>query len=114
VSDEPFRRTVLLQRAARLRAELQRQGWNTGRSASQIVPVILGDAQRTMSLAQTLQERGLFVPGIRPPSVPKGECLLRVSLSYLHSDEAVQHLRDALAEAAGAGGSRPEGAFPAG
>ncbi len=98
VIEEPFRRTVLLQRAARLRAALQHQGWNTGTSASQIVPVILGDAERTMRLAQTLQERGLFVPGIRPPSVPKGECLLRVSLSYLHSDEAVQHLLDALAE----------------
>jgi 8-amino-7-oxononanoate synthase len=100
VADEPFRRTVLLQRAAKLRAELQRQGWNTGNSASQIVPVMLGDAERTMSLAQTLRERGLFVPGIRPPSVPKGECLLRVSLSYQHSDAAVQQLLDAMAEAA--------------
>jgi 7-keto-8-aminopelargonate synthetase-like enzyme len=98
VIDEPFRRTVLLQRAARLRVELERQGWNTGHSASQIVPVILGSAEQTMSLAQALQERGLFVPGIRPPAVPKGECLLRVSLSYLHSDEAVQYLLGVLAE----------------
>jgi 8-amino-7-oxononanoate synthase len=52
-----------------------------------------------MNLARTLQERGLFVPGIRPPSVPKGECLLRISLSYRHSEEAVQRLLDAMAEA---------------
>ena len=98
VGAEPQRRQRLLAQAAKLRRTLTAQGWNTGTSASQIVPVILGDAQRTMRLAQTLQERGLFVPGIRPPSVPKGECLLRVSLSYRHSDEAVQHLLDALAE----------------
>ncbi|NLF69153.1 MAG: 8-amino-7-oxononanoate synthase [Candidatus Anammoximicrobium sp.] len=101
VASEPFRRTELLQKAARLRAALQRQGWNTGRSESQIVPVILGTAERTMRLAQALQDRGLFVPGIRPPSVPKDECLLRVSLSYRHSDGAVQLLLDALGEAAG-------------
>lgn len=108
VTDEPFRRTVLLQRADKLRAELQHQGWNTGRSASQIVPVILGDAQRTMSLAQTLRERGLFVPGIRPPSVPQGESLLRISLSYQHSEDAVQRLVEAMAGIAVSGGLLPQ------
>ena len=54
----------------------------------------------SQTLAQTLRERGLFVPGIRPPSVPTGECLLRVSLSYLHSDAAMQRLLDAMAAAA--------------
>ena len=97
---EPDRRTILRERAARFRAALGSQGWNTGPSQSQIVPILLGDPVRTMSLARALQERGLFVPGIRPPAVPRGECLLRVSLSYLHSDEELQRLQDALAEAA--------------
>lgn len=101
VRDEPQRRAALRQRAARLRDELQRQGWNIGRSASQIVPVILGDPQRTMAFSRSLLDRGLFVPGIRPPTVPRGECLLRISLSYRHSDEDVQRLLEALAELAG-------------
>ena len=53
-----------------------------------------------MAVARALQERGFFVPGIRPPAVPQGECLLRVSLSYLHADGDVQGLLDAFAEAA--------------
>jgi 8-amino-7-oxononanoate synthase len=101
VRDEPQRRSALRQRAARLRDELQRQGWNIGRSASQIVPVILGDPQRTMAFSRSLLDRGLFVPGIRPPTVPRGQCLLRISLSYRHSDEDVQRLLEALAELAG-------------
>ena len=101
VIGEPARRTILRKRAAVLRAGLQSQGWNTGRSHSQIVPVILGDPVRTMALSRGLQDRGLFVPGIRPPTVPRGECLLRISLGYLHSDESIQRLLDALSEVDG-------------
>ena len=42
-----------------------------------------------MTLSARLYEMGLLVPGIRPPSVPEGECLLRVSLSCGHTQ---QHL----------------------
>lgn len=98
VVDQPQRRTALLRRAAELRAALEAQGWNIGRSRSQIVPLIVGDPRRTMRLAAALRDRGLFVPGIRPPTVPRGECLLRVSVSYLHTDDDLQRLRDALAE----------------
>ena len=59
-----------------------------------------------MNLARALQDRGCFVPGIRPPAVPQGECLLRISLSYLHRDEDVRRLLDALAEADAALGIR--------
>jgi 8-amino-7-oxononanoate synthase len=105
---EPARRTVLRQLAASLRAGLETQGWNTGKSGSQIVPVILGDPGRTMNLARALQDRGFFVPGIRPPAVPQGESLLRISLSYLHTDEDLRRLLDALAEADAALGIRGE------
>ena len=103
---EPGRRTVLRQRAATLRAGLAGLGWNIGRSASQIVPVIVGDPVPTMNLARALQDRGFFVPGIRPPAVPQGECLLRISLSCLHGDEDIRRLLEALTEADAALGVR--------
>jgi len=101
VISEPERRTILRRRAAVLRAGLQDQGWNTALSNSHIVPVVLGDPGRTMALSRVLQDHGLLVPGIRPPAVPHGECLLRISLSYQHSDQDIQRLLDALAEQAG-------------
>ncbi len=98
VAQEPHRRQELLARAARLRSQLAAQGWSTGRSASQIIPVFVGDPARTMQLASRLRAAGLFVPGIRPPSVPPGESLLRISLSYAHRDEDLEKLRSALGQ----------------
>jgi 7-keto-8-aminopelargonate synthetase-like enzyme len=85
-----------LDRAAELRGRLAQLGWNVGGSESQIVPVVIGDAGHTMRLAARLREAGFFVPGIRPPSVPEGESLLRVSLCYHHTPEMIDDLVEAL------------------
>lgn len=92
VRREPERHRQLLGRAAELRERLRAQGWNTGLSTSQIIPLVIGDAERTMHLAGALREAGFFVPGIRPPSVPKGESLLRLSLCYHHSPDMIDAL----------------------
>jgi 8-amino-7-oxononanoate synthase len=95
---EPIRRENLLRNAAALRERLREDGWNTGDSESQIIPLIIGDAGRTMRLAASLREAGFFVPGIRPPSVPEGESLLRLSLCYHHTAEMIDGLTEALAK----------------
>jgi 8-amino-7-oxononanoate synthase len=102
VRDEPFRRRELLARAAAFRGRLREAGWNVGRSESQIVPIVIGDAPRTMEIAGKLREAGFFVPAIRPPSVPEGESLLRVSVCYHHSREVLEGLVQVLSECADA------------
>jgi 8-amino-7-oxononanoate synthase len=97
VQQQPDRRCRLLETAADLRCRLQQQGWSTGRSVSQIVPVILGDPARTMDHAARLRHQDLFVPGIRPPTVPPGQSLLRISLCHGHTEQHLQRLLDALA-----------------
>ena len=67
-------------------------------SSSHVYPVILGSAQRTMAASTTLLERGFFVQGIRPPTVPEGTSRLRVSLMATHDEAQVAGLRSALAE----------------
>jgi 8-amino-7-oxononanoate synthase len=75
-------------------------------ATSQIVPVIVGEAHRAVALSQSLREQGLFVPAIRPPTVPDGEACLRISLSYAHSAAMVERLLAALpAERGRIGGS---------
>jgi 8-amino-7-oxononanoate synthase len=96
VEQEPNRRKALLERAADLRARLADQGWALGRSASQITPIILGDPQRASAMAARLREQGIFVPAIRPPTVPDGEACLRISLTYAHSEEMIKRLLAAL------------------
>ena len=50
-----------------------------GESCSQIVPVIIGDAQAATAVARRLEKLGLLAPAIRPPSVPEGTARLRIS-----------------------------------
>ena len=100
VRSEPQRREQLLQRAQDLRERLRRTALNTGAGCSQIIPVILGDARRATSAARRLAEAGLLVPPIRPPSVPAGEALLRISLSCLHTDEMIERLAATVCECA--------------
>lgn len=100
VQQEPERRHDLLSRAADLRSQLAEQGWDIGRSASQIIPVVVGEAERAVAMAGALRERGLLVPAIRPPTVPEGEACLRISLTYGHTAEMIERLVEGL----GAGG----------
>lgn len=100
VRAEPARRSELLARAESLRGRLRQLGCNLGSSASQIVPVVVGEAERAVALSVALAERGLFVPAIRPPSVPPGRSLLRISLSHVHDDATIAALVAALASIA--------------
>jgi 8-amino-7-oxononanoate synthase len=97
VRQEPYRRRELLERATYLRSRLNEQGWNTGSSTSQIIPLIVGDPNRTMQMSKRLREAGFFVPGIRPPSVPDDQSLLRLSLCHHHTPEMIDNLLVQLA-----------------
>ncbi len=98
VRSEPHRRRQLLARADKLRRELAGRGWNVGASASQIIPVIVGEPARALRLSAALRDRGLFVPAIRPPTVPEGEACLRISLTAGHTEEMLAALSAALQE----------------
>jgi 8-amino-7-oxononanoate synthase len=97
LGEEPQRRTALLDRATAFRDRLRATGRDLGDAAGQIVPVIVGSAERAVTLAARLADAGLFVPAIRPPSVPAGGSLVRASLAWHHTDDDLDRLLDALA-----------------
>jgi glycine C-acetyltransferase/8-amino-7-oxononanoate synthase len=70
--------------AATLRASLANEGLEAGGSETQIVPVEVGDAERTMQLSERILERGVFAQGIRPPTVPEGTSRLRFTVMATH------------------------------
>jgi 8-amino-7-oxononanoate synthase len=65
---------------------------------SPIVPIILGEDHASLAAADALLARGIYVPAIRPPTVPAGTARLRVALSAAHTDVMVDQLQRALAE----------------
>jgi 8-amino-7-oxononanoate synthase len=96
IDAEPKLRERLWQNVAYLRSGLIKLGFDTMNSQTQIIPVLLKDESRVMSASNYLFERGILVPGIRPPTVPKGQCRLRICLSASHNQEQLKHLLDAL------------------
>ena len=97
VETAPKLRKALLKRASYFRQEASKLGWNTGDSVSQIVPLMVGSAKSAIEISAALQNAGFFVPAIRPPTVPPGESLLRVSLSTSHTPEMIDQLLATLA-----------------
>jgi 8-amino-7-oxononanoate synthase len=89
---EPQRGKSLLEKSAALRTRLKAKGFDTGDSESQIIPVMTGDVAPTLALSEKLLSKGIFVPAIRPPTVPEGKCRLRISLNYGHSEEDMDKL----------------------
>ncbi|MBF0326410.1 MAG: 8-amino-7-oxononanoate synthase [Alphaproteobacteria bacterium] len=73
---------------------------DTAGSTTQIVPVILGDEDRTLKVAARLEQQGLLGIAIRPPTVPTGTARIRFALSATHSDEDIERLIDATIQAA--------------
>jgi 8-amino-7-oxononanoate synthase len=88
---EPARRHILLKNAKFFRAQLIKAGFKT-KGDSQIIPLIIGDNQKTMALSHKLKKAGYWVLPIRPPSVPPGEARLRFSLSYCHAQNSLEKL----------------------
>jgi 8-amino-7-oxononanoate synthase len=84
LESDPGRVERLQANAATLRAALAGEGFEAGGSETQIVPVEVGDAERTMQLSELMLERGVFAQGIRPPTVPEGTSRLRFTAMATH------------------------------
>ncbi|WP_435019364.1 8-amino-7-oxononanoate synthase [Tundrisphaera sp. TA3] len=101
VRAEPERRATLRRLSDQARDGLAALGWPRDPGWGPIVPVILGDPGRAVAASAACRERGLLVPAIRPPTVPRGTSRLRASLTAAHRDEEVAALLGVLAKFAG-------------
>ena len=90
-------RARLAARIAQLRAGAAALGLHLLPSQTPIQPLLLGDARTALAWSHALEQAGLYVPAIRPPTVPAGQARLRIVLSAAHGAEHVARLLDALA-----------------
>ena len=82
----------------RVRTEINGLGLDSGTSQSHIIPIIFGDSKSVLKAAEKLRNEGIFVPAIRPPSVPENQARLRISLCADHTPEQVDLLLETLAK----------------
>jgi len=86
LESHPHQVARLRANAAALRDEFASEGIRAGGGETQIVPITVGDAERTMELCERALERGVFAQGIRPPTVPEGSSRLRLTVMVTHRE----------------------------
>ena len=103
IQEEPSRRTTLWQNREHMHQGLQSMGYPMTETQSPILPIIVQDPQLAKKMSLGLQERGIYIPAIRPPTVPTGTSRLRVTVTASHSLEqidralkAIQHVGQSL------------------
>ena len=90
--EEPQRAERVNQIGARVRKELSGMGYNVGESVTPIVPVIIGDNEKTFLIWKALFEGGVFVNPVISPAVPEGMQLLRTSYMASHTDDQISRV----------------------
>ncbi|MBT8450622.1 MAG: 8-amino-7-oxononanoate synthase [Deltaproteobacteria bacterium] len=97
VRDAKDARETLLAHAGALRAGLRELGFDVPDGESQILPVLIGENERTMRLSAELLDLGVFVQGIRPPTVAPGTARLRLTPMATHKPEQIAMAIEAFA-----------------
>ena len=87
------RRDLLWRRAAEVG---QSSGPEAVRPKSAIVPILIGDETKAVQTAAALRERGIFIPAIRYPTVPRGQARLRLTITAAHTPADISRLLEEL------------------
>jgi 8-amino-7-oxononanoate synthase len=96
---EPERRARLWENRRYLHAGLTHLGFRLTDSASPILPIVIGDARKTVAMADRLLELGVYAPAIRPPTVPKETSRIRVTVTSEHSRSQLDRALAAFGQA---------------
>ncbi|HHJ80169.1 MAG TPA: aminotransferase class I/II-fold pyridoxal phosphate-dependent enzyme, partial [Candidatus Tenderia electrophaga] len=91
-----WRRERLQARIKQFRQGATELGLKLMASETPIQPLLIGDNHQAMAMSDKLQQQGILISAIRPPTVPDGTARLRVTFSAEHSEDDVNHLLSAL------------------
>ena len=98
---ETWRREHLQQLITHFRTGSQQLGLKLLNSSSPIQPIVIGDEARALAIAEQLEQRGILIIAIRPPTVAPGSSRLRITFSAEHTIAQVDQLLAALDDIVG-------------
>ena len=96
IEREPDRRERLWENTRYLMAEVQNLGFDTGETASPIIPLLVGEDKVAFEFTMRLQEAGVFVNPVVSPAVPPGRAMIRTSLMATHTREHLDRALEAI------------------
>jgi 8-amino-7-oxononanoate synthase len=91
-------RENLIANSVRLRNGLKDLGYDTGKSSTHIIPVILGDEEKALRLSGWLSQNDVLATTFRPPTVPIGQSRIRIAITAAHNNGHVDMLLDLFRE----------------
>jgi 8-amino-7-oxononanoate synthase len=97
--ERPDRVERLRANSAALRSALRAQGLEPTGSETQIVPLVVGEADDAMAICERLLDGGVFAQAIRPPTVPPGTCRLRLTAMATHRLDDLEHAAELIGRA---------------
>ena len=104
IEEEPERVQRLQKISERMREGFREIGFDIGTSETAIVPLIIGDNQKTFLFWKYLFERGVYVNPVISPAVPPNRALIRTSFMAIHTDEDLDRILELAREGAAATG----------
>ena len=91
-------RNALHQNIAYWRQHLKLNKWQLIESSTAIQPIVIGSNEDALLVAEALYKKNIWVPAIRPPTVPAGTARLRITLSASHTRDQIDQLINAISE----------------
>ncbi len=92
IEEEPMHRKRLWDNTTSVHKSVTALGYNTCDSKTPIVPILVGEADCAIAFSKRLMQAGIYVPAVRPPTVPKGQSRLRITLMATHTQEQIAFL----------------------
>lgn len=96
LEEEPEIRVRLWENVSFFRKKIKELGFDTLNSETQIIPVLVGDASLTMQMGEMLFEEGVFIQGVRPPTVPQDSSRLRITIMATHTRKELEFALEAI------------------
>ncbi|MBU3100855.1 MULTISPECIES: 8-amino-7-oxononanoate synthase [Clostridium] len=90
IEKDEERRVKLLKTSNWFQNQLKVAGFNVMETQTPIIPILIGEVDKAVEFSKILLSQGVYVPAIRPPSVPRGTSRLRISLMATHSKEDLE------------------------
>lgn len=98
IEREPERRRQLWDNTRYMKHELTTLGFDTGESASPVIPLVVGDDMTAFRMTIRLQEEGVFANPVVSPAVPPGRAMIRTSYMATHTREHLDRALGAFAK----------------
>ena len=98
IEREPERRKQLWENTTYMKQEFETLGFDTGGSASPVIPLVVGEDMDAFRMTLRLQDEGVFANPVVSPAVPPGRSMIRTSYMATHTREHLDASLEAFAK----------------